>query len=264
MACERRGWSAYSSVLLAAALGSSTAAGATLYVGGGGAPSYADLQSAVNAAQPGDTIVVASGSYAGFTLDEPLVIVAPDGAVVNGSGLFGWDAPLRAQLDAPGILRLVGLQFTTPREGCRIAGNTGSIIDIEECTFDVRFDASIPLHLLEGGLHVVGVSSLRARSTNVVGRSGLSVRGEPRCDVALTDCALQNLQGACSRFGNSGTFCSDAEPALSAHSCADSERSAQLAIACDLGLIGARVACGSSGSAVPRVATGRSSLCRSI
>lgn len=74
-------------LFLAAVLLVSPAFAATLHVspgaGHGHSPLYATIQAAVNAASPGDTIMVGPGNWAGATVNKKLTIEGKYGAVIN-------------------------------------------------------------------------------------------------------------------------------------------------------------------------------------
>jgi hypothetical protein len=181
--------------LLAAALLVAPVAAADLYVGGTGTPNYPDIQAAVDAAQPGDTILVASGSYPGFRVTKGLSIVGLDAATVTGSLPFGWGAPLSAVLASPGLLRLVGLQFVAGRSGSSISGVPGVMVELEDCSFLVGGSAGVPPQEQEGDLLVSGFGAFRARSCSF--SRGLSLTGTPGAAAALTDCGLVGKRGVC-------------------------------------------------------------------
>lgn len=59
----------------------------TLYVGGGGPGNYTDIQDAIDAANPGDTVYVFGGSYPYMSVDKPLTLIG------NGAGIGGGTSP---------------------------------------------------------------------------------------------------------------------------------------------------------------------------
>jgi parallel beta-helix repeat protein len=60
----------------------------TLFVGGAGPGNYTTIQTAINAANPGDTIFVYSGTYDGFTINKTLSIQGEDmnTTIIEGGG----------------------------------------------------------------------------------------------------------------------------------------------------------------------------------
>lgn len=56
-----------------------------LVVGPGGDADHDSLQTAVDAADPGDRIEVELGTYDPVTIEESIVFVAPDGAVIDAT-----------------------------------------------------------------------------------------------------------------------------------------------------------------------------------
>jgi hypothetical protein len=74
------------SIALIAASASAFAQTQVITVDDSGGADFVSIADAVAAAQPGDLVLVATGSYAGFTLDKGLAIVADSGALVRISG----------------------------------------------------------------------------------------------------------------------------------------------------------------------------------
>ncbi len=71
---------------------------------------FAEIQPAVDAAQPGDLILVRTGTYAGFVVDgKPLSVVADAGALVVVSG-----SVVVQNLPAQGFVLLAGLKVAIP------------------------------------------------------------------------------------------------------------------------------------------------------
>lgn len=100
---------------------------------GGGA--HTNIQSAITAARPGDTLLVKSGQYAGFVLaDKGLSIVGDVGATVlctSGSSISGVPFGQRALLQN---LDIQGVAFTTVfATPLRVLNGLGAV-RIEECS----------------------------------------------------------------------------------------------------------------------------------
>lgn len=87
----------------------------------GGEGNYTDIQPAVDNATDGDIVEVRPGTYKerGVTVDKDIVVVAPDGAVLNGSA---FDSPVAFYLDAP--VTVAG--FTIREYGLAISATSGS------------------------------------------------------------------------------------------------------------------------------------------
>jgi hypothetical protein len=72
--------------LFAALLASFAAAQNHIVVSAGGGGAYTDIASAIAAAQPGDSVIVRPGSYAGFTLSKAISILGQPGAQIAAPG----------------------------------------------------------------------------------------------------------------------------------------------------------------------------------
>ncbi len=75
---------------------------ATLYVGGGGPGNYTAIQTAIDDANPGDTVYVFNGTYnENITINKGLSLVGEDrdNTIINSSGVYG----IRVTADSVGI-----------------------------------------------------------------------------------------------------------------------------------------------------------------
>jgi hypothetical protein len=107
------------SVAAAACLASSAAAD-TIVVSSDGAPGsdYTNIQSAINAAQPGDLILIHPGSYTPFTLFKPLTLLASaPGVEVSGTSFV-------LHIQAGKVAALAGLELV----GLELAQCPGTIV----------------------------------------------------------------------------------------------------------------------------------------
>ncbi|TAJ21418.1 MAG: hypothetical protein EPO68_04720, partial [Planctomycetota bacterium] len=103
------------SFLAVSFLASSSFAG-VLHVGpvGSGHP-FTDIQPAIDAAQPGDTIRVHAGTYTGFDVHKPLAILGDGSALVTvheqGLGLAGFSHARASGVASSATLALSGMRF---------------------------------------------------------------------------------------------------------------------------------------------------------
>ncbi|MGB7213840.1 MAG: hypothetical protein WBE98_02135, partial [Gammaproteobacteria bacterium] len=104
---------------------------AQLIVGAAGEYEHDTIQSAVDAANPGDTIIVKPGVYEGFHINKPLSVTGEPGAIIRG--------PFRADNAIPdGVPVDVWLQ---PRTSYAAASSTGiriSVGDVEVSGFTIE------------------------------------------------------------------------------------------------------------------------------
>jgi len=76
---------------------------------------FKDIQPAIDAAGPGDLVLVRPGTYTPFRLDKGLTVAAPAGAQVM-AGPATRQGVLVTLVPATQIVRLQGLQITAPRD----------------------------------------------------------------------------------------------------------------------------------------------------
>lgn len=110
---------------------------------GPGVPTeMADLQTLIDAGEPGGTVMVPRGRYAGpLTIRGPLTVIAPDGATIDGGGrgsvvtIQGRDVQFRGF-----NVRNSGRDVTEEAAGIKVTGN-GHVIEanhIEEVYFGIH------------------------------------------------------------------------------------------------------------------------------
>lgn len=92
---------------------------------------FTDLQPAIDAAGPGDLVLVREGFYAPFTLTKGLAIVGEVGAAVVVLGVAGDHLTLVTGVPAGASARLRGLRFRPPEtvdgDTLRLAQNAGEV-----------------------------------------------------------------------------------------------------------------------------------------
>lgn len=171
---------------------------------GGPGTQFRDLGAAVDAAAPGDRILVRAGRYNALGIGKPLSILGDAGAVVSGGFVFG----LRISgIPAGTTLAIRGLELTTVPVGtalvvsdcpgsvllenvtCRTRARVASVRDLRmvQCTADAALevlDATVALErctitsiasgLLSASLHATG-SEVVASRCRIRGRDGLTV-----------------------------------------------------------------------------------------
>ena len=153
----------------------SAASGGVIQVGSlsGG---YDEIQAAVDAAQPGDLILVRTGTYAGFVVDgKRLSIVADAGAIVQVAG-----SVVIQNLPASGFVLLSGLNVAVPGSaassppGLELLGNAG-FVRLSDCEF-------------RGAQGASNASNVSNCSLVGPGSNGVEIAGSAR--VLFQDCAL--------------------------------------------------------------------------
>jgi pectin methylesterase-like acyl-CoA thioesterase len=95
---------------------------------------FTSVQAAVDAASDGDTVLVRSGSYPGFVIQDKEVDV-----IADLGGIVSIDSPIRVQSLAAGrALFLRGLHVSTKaKEALIVVGNAGPVL-VEESIANVR------------------------------------------------------------------------------------------------------------------------------
>ena len=118
------------------------AAAADLYVGDGEPGSYATIQEAVDAANPGDTVYVTPGEYfEHLDVDKALNLLGLEPAAVDGGGA-GTILTLRAS-----DILVSGLTFANGDEGIRVAPDYGERLENVEVRGNVLVDNVRGLYL---------------------------------------------------------------------------------------------------------------------
>jgi hypothetical protein len=177
---------------LAAGLAPSVFAGNVIVVDASGGGNFTRIQSAVNAATAGDTILVKSGTYATFETGKGVAVVADTGANVLIRGHVRIQA-----LPAGEDVLLVGLQVTgnsyVPYQGeiaLQLVGNAGSI-RVEDCVL-TGFISPYPCQFSAGeGAYVQdSIDVVLARCTLLAGRSRSALYCNQGSQTALYECAL--------------------------------------------------------------------------
>src|SRR5688572_11647178 len=137
---------------------------------------YGEIQAAVDAAQPGDLILVRTGTYAGFVVDgKGLSIVADAGALVQVAG-----AVVIQNLPASGFVLLSGLKVAVPGSaafsppGLELLDDAG-FARLSDCEF-------------RGAQGASNASNFSNCSLVGPGSNGVEIAGSAR--VLFQDCAL--------------------------------------------------------------------------
>lgn len=185
---------------------------------------HADIQSAVDAASDWDVILVASGTYAGFTIDDKRVCVAADtgAAVIVGGQVVVRD--LAASRDAA----LVGLTIGTPDNSAlpalHLLDNAGSV-RVDDCAlsggWNTLFSDDPPGlgALVEASADVaLSRSQCTGGSVGILRTGGAAGLEASASTVVLTDVVLIGGQGG-QPFGAGPAPGTDGGPGLRAAGC---------------------------------------------
>lgn len=179
----------------------SASAQSVLLVGPGG---YPEISAALAAAQPGDLLQVAPGTYAPFTANVGVRIVAAAGATVVGNGpLFSWfvttlAAPSGQTLHCRG-LTFESLASSVPHDVRAVAGQ----IVFEDCSFRGGHPAKVFQGLDCSGAHVVlrrctfdcFQPCLRLQGGSVIASDSRFLASLHPIPVGPTPCAVDVVQG---------------------------------------------------------------------
>lgn len=136
---------------------------------------FATIQAAIDAAQDGDTILIAGGSYPGFTADgRALSLVARPGESVEVTG-----PAIVREVPAGGGFLLQGLDFagaeTIP---LGITQNDG-LVSVEHCS-------AIPTDLGQFGLASAGIAIGNSADVRLLSVTARGQRGDPEIFLAAT------------------------------------------------------------------------------
>jgi hypothetical protein len=129
--------------------GSGPSAQSVLVVDAAGGTPFATLQAAVDAAAPGDTVLVRGGDYAGVTIDRALSLVADEGAAVRVAGTVTVES-----LNATDWVRVHGVAATAagfpvfPVLPALVVRNCLGTVWVEDSAFTAGFT---PLGTATGG-----------------------------------------------------------------------------------------------------------------
>lgn len=169
--------------VLVLSAGSLAAEEDVLVVDTGGGAEYRSLQAAVDAAEPGDTVRVRSGTYREqVTVEKDLRIVAPNGAVLNGSGT---DRRTAIDIGSDAGVLVDGLTITGYTTGINAQGTDGEWRLRNVTVRDVEFAAVAA----GGSTGDWTVTDLSVRNTSS-GVSAASTSGDWR----VSDTEIRNVR----------------------------------------------------------------------
>lgn len=190
--------------LLAPLLVPALAARGVVTVDASGGGDFSDLQAAVDAAAPGDLLLVRSGAYSGFAVDgKPLNVVADTGAVVTVAGtVLVENIAAGTQLTLGGLEILIAPPPVTTQQ-LRILNCDGAVL-VEDTLVRLAMDLdTFSLAPLISVSNAASVSLVRCRTddaghvaTKVLGlvsAPGIRVTGST---LHLFDCDIQGLSSA--------------------------------------------------------------------
>ncbi|HTF89572.1 MAG TPA: right-handed parallel beta-helix repeat-containing protein [Planctomycetota bacterium] len=139
-----------------------------IYVDASGNGQHTTIQSAITAAFDGDVLLVRSGTYAGFTLDNRrLSVIADAGALPKVAGTV-----VVRNTGAAGIILLAGLEIVPPQSPIPLKGldftNNAGHVRVQNCTVRGCEGAQDPGQSSDGG---IGASILNSSKVAFVGCS---------------------------------------------------------------------------------------------
>lgn len=163
---------------------------------------FTDLQDAIDAAAPGDRIVVHGGTYPAITIDKPLTLIGDPAPRIENGGTIQpayaeWQAPIR--LRGPGSGRVVLCNLVV--HGGDLDGSSGTrlteaAIDGERFDEVLVFDCDVMagswLHPTNAG----GAAGIQLRLVDFLLVSGSAVRASNNVNTGLT--------GSCTFGGPNG------------------------------------------------------------
>jgi hypothetical protein len=200
------------------------ARGSVIVVDAAGGGQFTQIAPAIAAAQSGDTILVRSGTYSGFTVpDKSLSIVADDGAQVTVAG-----SAFITTLSASNTVVLAGLHVAQPGAGpsgtplpALLVTNVAGAVRVQGCTLtgapgsqaNGGSDAGAGAEVSGGGLTRVAFvdCTLHGGNGGACDFCDRMPEGGPGIDVlvtrvALYDCTLVGGNGGYTVAGFSGTI----------------------------------------------------------
>jgi hypothetical protein len=189
-----------------------------------GGPTFADIQSAVNAAASGDVILVGSGTYSGFTIDGlgVWVVATPSSSVVVGGSVLVQNVPAGEDVLLSGLgsfnsrLTLSNCAGEVRLQSCQFQSAAGAPIVDFPCTETPPIEP--PANLIQSCARVsLTMCDLRgtngASCTTLIcrGGEGQSALGISDSDVALYACNLTGGNGGntinCAHVASGGQGC---------------------------------------------------------
>jgi len=174
---------------------------------------YTDIQSAINAASAGDTIVVGDGEYTGFTINKSVSVVAENryGAVINSTVTIDADNVLLEGLDisspSPSISMSIGhsnLTFTHLKITEFNSQNADGIMS--DVTFDNVTAVSVSDFWIEA-YRVLNVSFINSHlNVNLLAITGNSSAPDPPISgIYMKNLTLISPNGISFQFGGLGS-----------------------------------------------------------
>ncbi len=139
--------------------------GAVLVVDAAGGPGvqHTAIHTAVAAAAPGDTVLVRAGSYPGFAVGKPLLVIADAGAAVQVSGAVSVAGTAVGE-----TVTLLGLEFRGYPASLQITGCRGPVW-IEACRTRIGGAGFHALEISDSAAVTVARSRLEAAGTGGYG-----------------------------------------------------------------------------------------------
>ncbi|MEX1026115.1 MAG: hypothetical protein WD226_13655 [Planctomycetota bacterium] len=198
-------------LLSVAAVGASSAA-ETIHV----PAEFATVSAAVKAANAGDTVVIAPGTYGPVLVDRAITLVGVGSPLIVGGGSEEFEAPLALRGPGTGRVRLVGLRVGGTIDASVYAVGTAAIqgdgfesLELFDCQVDGP--AWIAVGELGPGLSAVAVAVpfvvlertiARASASLATGATAVPLPGAPGVRVAGTLLLLDSIV----RGGSTGPF----------------------------------------------------------
>lgn len=147
---------------------------------GGGSGSFTSLQQAIDAAAPGDVIVVLGGCYRGIVVDKPLEIIGT-GTILRKTASCSTPFSGSGEPDACANTACPALEVGAPGASITLAG----------FTIDGRWDAGLDDSNAEATIRCAAGTDLRLYDCTVTGPVGIHPTG-----IAITTAAAIEAPGA--------------------------------------------------------------------